>query len=283
MVFGLANCRSLAEPYLGFVLPRRFYHSLRESHSIFVYGFKNLEAHYHVILPQDRPNPSDWIKGGRIDFDDGSSLPITQLNNDGTATIFNLTAPVNISSLLFTVTSTGPSSGNIGLSEIVVSYSQPQTPVPRADWVDPLPLAGAKPAFDTTRDLARNATALSSTSSLNQGPNKAIDGILGGYTAQGGVASEEWATAGEKSGAWIKLTWPYPITVNQVVLYVSLFTLFGSHPLDTLTVVCRTDPTWPIKSSERLFDSPVVRSSVLVLSSTTVQLQRFLSQGSILR
>ncbi|GAA5954834.1 hypothetical protein JCM3765_007787 [Sporobolomyces pararoseus] len=179
------------------------------------------DSYYLVdsIVLYDRPNPSDWITGGVIAFDDGSSLPITQLKNDGTATIFNLTSPVNISSLLFTVGSTGPSSGNIGLSEIVVSYSQPQTPVPRADWVDPLPLAGSQASFDTSRDLARNATALSSTSSLNQGPNKAIDGLLGGYTAQGGVATEEWATAGEKDGAWIKLTWPYTITVNQVVLY----------------------------------------------------------------
>ncbi|GAA5841179.1 hypothetical protein JCM3766R1_001696 [Sporobolomyces carnicolor] len=179
-------------------------------------------AYYLVdsIALYDRPNPNDWITSGVVEFDDGTTVAITKLNNDGTATWFNLSTPVNMSSLVFTVKSTGPSSANIGLSEIVVSYSQPQTPVPRLDWVDPLPTAGgSKPAFDTSRDLARNATALSSTSSLNQGPNKAIDGNLGGYTPQGGVATEEWATAGEKEGAWIKLSWPFTITVNQVVLY----------------------------------------------------------------
>lgn len=83
-------------------------------------------AYYMVdsLIFYDRPNDGDWVTGGHVDFDDGSSVSIPTLNDDGSATIVNLTTPVNISSLLFTVTSVGPWSNSIGLSELSVSYSQ---------------------------------------------------------------------------------------------------------------------------------------------------------------
>jgi hypothetical protein len=83
-------------------------------------------AYYMVdsLIFYDRPNDGDWVTGGHVDFDDGSSVSIPALHDDGSATIVNLTKAVNISSLLFTVTSVGPWSNSIGLSELSVSYSQ---------------------------------------------------------------------------------------------------------------------------------------------------------------
>lgn len=168
---------------------------------------------------QDRPNTDDWITGGSIQFDDGTSLPISSLDNSGGATVFNLSSPANMSSLQFTVSSAGPSSGNVGLAEIVVSYSQPQTPTPKTVAQNSTVVAQPAPDIDTSIDLALNATVSASTSSPNQGASKAVDGEIGGYTSSGGDYTEEWASLGEGAGAWYKLTWPYGITVNQVVLY----------------------------------------------------------------
>jgi len=200
---------------------------------------------------------NDWITGGKVVFDDGTVVPITTLNNAGMATTFDLSTPVNMSSLQFTVTSTGSSSGNVGLAEIIVSYSQPQTPIRKANFTDPQPVAGSgQLPFDTSTDLARNATAKASSSFVGQGPDKAIDGFIGGYTPEGGLGSQEWASYREKVGAWIKLTWPYRITVNQVVLYVRDLAPFSStvSPAHSLRLL-RIGRIWLIKSQEELFVS----------------------------
>ncbi|KAI5474860.1 Galactose-binding domain-like protein [Pseudohyphozyma bogoriensis] len=43
---------------------------------------------------------------------------------------------------------------------------------------------------------------------------------LGGYLDSGnGTDSEEWSSNGETTGAWLQLTWPHAVTINQVVLY----------------------------------------------------------------
>ena len=124
-----------------------------------------------------------------------------------------------MSSLQFTVTSASGSSGNVGLAEIVVSYSQPQTPILKGNETNSTVVATPAPTFDWSTDLALNATARASTSSPNQGPEKAINAAPGGFTYAGGSYLDEWASAGEQAGAWIKLNWDYGITVNQVVLY----------------------------------------------------------------
>ena len=78
----------------------------------------------------------------------------------------------------------------------------------------------AIPLVDTTNDLALNATATASSFSPNQGPDKAIDGYVDGYKEQGnGMPYEEWASNGEKAGAWLLLTWPSPINITRVTLY----------------------------------------------------------------
>ena len=67
----------------------------------------------------DRPNLNDQITGGNIQFSDGSSITISALNNDGSATTFTF-ATKTITSLTLNITSVSPSTGNVGLAEIQV-------------------------------------------------------------------------------------------------------------------------------------------------------------------
>ena len=45
---------------------------------------------------------------------------------------------------------------------------------------------------------------------------KAVDGVVDGWP---GDYTREWATNGERVGAWIKLSWSVPYVVDRVVLY----------------------------------------------------------------
>lgn len=68
----------------------------------------------------DRPNLTEHILSGTIQFSDGSTLNVGQLPNNGTALTLNLQNPKITSSLKFTITSVSSSSRNIGLSEVEV-------------------------------------------------------------------------------------------------------------------------------------------------------------------
>jgi LmbE family N-acetylglucosaminyl deacetylase len=59
-------------------------------------------------------------------------------------------------------------------------------------------------------------TASSVASPDVQSAGKAIDGIVSGFPI---MATAEWATAGERVGAWIQLDWPEDHTVNGVKLF----------------------------------------------------------------
>jgi LmbE family N-acetylglucosaminyl deacetylase len=61
-----------------------------------------------------------------------------------------------------------------------------------------------------------DATAVASSESSRQTATMAIDGALMGYPA---IVGGEWASDGEKAGAWIKLSWANPVMVSRVVLY----------------------------------------------------------------
>jgi len=69
---------------------------------------------------------------------------------------------------------------------------------------------------------AVNIAALSAVTASSESPStgqlaiKAVDGVIDGYP---GDYTKEWATNGEKAGAWIRLTWPLAYTVDQIVLY----------------------------------------------------------------
>ena len=49
-----------------------------------------------------------------------------------------------------------------------------------------------------------------------KGVVKAVDEVIDGWP---GDYSREWATIGEGSGAWIRLTWPIAYSVDRVLLY----------------------------------------------------------------
>ncbi|GAA6015570.1 hypothetical protein JCM10207_008130 [Rhodosporidiobolus poonsookiae] len=184
-------------------------------------------AYYMVdsLVLYDRPNSNDQITSGTVKFSDGSSLPITTLNNAGGATVFNLTKPVNISSLQFTVNSVSLTTSSVGLAEIAAFYSLPQTPVNITDssnTTTTLPIQGDLDDEDWADDLALlpGVDATSSTLVDGQDPGNAINGDANGYKEDGtGDAYQEWATRGEGAGAWINLTWPYPISVKQISLF----------------------------------------------------------------
>jgi chitodextrinase len=68
------------------------------------------------------------------------------------------------------------------------------------------------------RNLAPSAAVTASSQNTNstQLASKAVDGIVDGRP---GDYTREWATVGEKAGAWIRLAWGSAQTVDRVVLY----------------------------------------------------------------
>lgn len=64
-------------------------------------------------------------------------------------------------------------------------------------------------------DLASSATATFSSQETDQTTGIA-DGKIGGYPDD---RSQEWSTSGEKTGAWVTLTWSKPQTLAQIVLF----------------------------------------------------------------
>jgi uncharacterized repeat protein (TIGR02543 family) len=76
-----------------------------------------------------------------------------------------------------------------------------------------LSVATSQPA-----NIAPLATVTASTQNTATGQTaaKAVDGVITGYP---GDYTKEWATTGQKVGAWLNLAWPSPYSVTQVVLY----------------------------------------------------------------
>jgi LmbE family N-acetylglucosaminyl deacetylase len=80
----------------------------------------NWERTYHVhrVILYDRPNLEDHVLGGRLYFNDGSSLVIGSLPNDGAGYPVDIPVGKNVKSLRFEITKAdGP---NKGLSEIEI-------------------------------------------------------------------------------------------------------------------------------------------------------------------
>ncbi|GAA5953533.1 hypothetical protein JCM3765_005065 [Sporobolomyces pararoseus] len=74
----------------------------------------------------------------------------------------------------------------------------------------------------TLNNLALKATttASSQTTWTGQYSKGAIDGIIGGYVTGGSYyTTQEWASSGEKSGAWITLNWGSIQRFNKIVLW----------------------------------------------------------------
>lgn len=72
----------------------------------------------------DRPNLTDQVTGGTLTFSDGSSVPVSELPNNGSARTITF-APKSVTSIRFTVGSVRPGTTNVGLSEFEVYSNMP--------------------------------------------------------------------------------------------------------------------------------------------------------------
>jgi hypothetical protein len=72
--------------------------------------------------------------------------------------------------------------------------------------------------MSTGSNIAPLATVTASSQNVATGQLaiKAVDGIVDGYP---GDYTREWATNGERAGAWITLSWSAPYVVDQIVLH----------------------------------------------------------------
>jgi len=133
------------------------------------------------IVLYDRPDSSDWSKGGTLSFSDGSSITVTGIPNDGTAKVVTFADKI-VTWVRFQVTN---SSGCNGLSEFQVY-----------DW-----------------NLAKTAAISASSEYSSQYPaTNVADGIIGQW------GSGEWSSNSE-ANPWIQMNWTSSQTVNKVVLY----------------------------------------------------------------
>ncbi len=73
-----------------------------------------------AVVLYDRPNLSDHILGGLLEFSDGTSVPVGALDNAGGGVAVRFDAR-NVTWIRFTVTETEWSTNNVGLSEIEVN------------------------------------------------------------------------------------------------------------------------------------------------------------------
>ncbi|MHB1010771.1 MAG: DUF7402 domain-containing protein [Propionibacteriaceae bacterium] len=99
------------------------------------------------------------------------------------------------------------------------------TTAPAAPSTTPAPTTPTAPAVPTTptapasTNLARSVdvTVTASTQNTESGQSaaKAVDGSALGYPVD---YTREWASRGERAGAWIQLTWPGAVTLDRVVL-----------------------------------------------------------------
>lgn len=74
----------------------------------------------------------------------------------------------------------------------------------------------AIPILDRMFDLARSATTTASSSEHGYSPAGVIDGNASGYPHG---KQFEWASNDEKTGAWVKLEWAQPQTIDTIWIY----------------------------------------------------------------
>ncbi|GAA5978485.1 hypothetical protein JCM5350_003119 [Sporobolomyces pararoseus] len=109
----------------------------------------NTPVTFNQIVLFDRPNLGDQVTAANITFSDGSFVSVGTLNNDGSATYFNLASPVTTSSLRFTVTGVSSSTGNVGLSEIEL-FSVPASGFSTTTPVQGIPKVVSSAAVSST-------------------------------------------------------------------------------------------------------------------------------------
>ncbi|KAM0752192.1 hypothetical protein T439DRAFT_312308 [Meredithblackwellia eburnea MCA 4105] len=199
----------------------------------------------------DRPNLNDWAQGGTITFSDGGVVTVPSLNNDGTALVLNLKTSVTVTSLIFKVTAVSSTTSNVGLSEIeaytsasTASGAQTVSVVYGGSTATPSSSSSTRTSSSSTRassttstssapsststiqystyNLAYSASITASSQDSNDGSLavRAIDGQIGGYTADGtGDQTLEWSSDHQGAGATLTLTWTSTVKISKVTLY----------------------------------------------------------------
>ncbi|GAB6164729.1 hypothetical protein JCM19992_07290 [Thermostilla marina] len=94
------------------------------------------------------------------------------------------------------------------LAEVRLLTEDPGPEVPRSERVDS--------PLDSDANLALEAAVSASSVHPDYTANAACDGKAEGYPD---AAAHEWASHGEKVGAWVKLTWSEPQTIDRVWLF----------------------------------------------------------------
>jgi len=79
---------------------------------------------------------------------------------------------------------------------------------------DASPKAEPNP-FKTKKNIARHANVSVSSRHADYRVEGATDGVAGGYP---GNIANEWASNGEKEGAWVKLSWTTPQSIDRILL-----------------------------------------------------------------
>ena len=152
---------------------------------------------------------------GQVVYLDGSQ----SRDPDGTVLSYQWVQESGTPVQLLGPTSAGPSfAAPTGLNrneiltfDLVVSDGQFASPPDSVNVI----IQASQPADGNIAPLA-TVSASSETPQEGSTAVKAVDGFVGGWP---GDPALEWATAGEKTGAWIRLGWPVAYKVSRLVLY----------------------------------------------------------------
>ncbi|GJN89692.1 hypothetical protein Rhopal_002679-T1 [Rhodotorula paludigena] len=191
---------------------------------------------FNQIVLYDRPSPTDNIRNCAIMLSSQEIIWLGPLNNDGSATVFNLTTRYT-DSLLFGVFEVSPSTTAVGLAEIqlfnnpsAITSASPTSAVPAATSS-----AAAAVLSTASTSAAASATSIkpSATPSGVAAPISTLTNYAAGtltgasswidgsdpYKVFDGSLSTEWISNGEKANAWLAFNFTKTVTINQLVLY----------------------------------------------------------------
>ena len=195
-----------------------------------------------AVVLYDRPNGGDWVTGSTLSFSDGSSVAVGALNNTGGGTTVTFAARTT-TSLRFTVTAVGPTTGNVGLAELQ-AWTSGSTPVTTAPVTTapvttapvttapvttapvttaPVTTAPVTTAPVTTAPVttAPVTTAPVTTAPVTTAPvttAPVATGPVGPDLAPTAVLTGGLGAQPNGVGTWVQLTWAKSVTVGRVVL-----------------------------------------------------------------
>lgn len=155
----------------------------------------------------DRPNSEDQVLGGAIYFTGEGMLPFSQLENTAETPYRIWFEPRQTKNVMIVINHVKPGSPNIGLAEAAV-FSPVDESIFGYSEIDSLPPAEANRALSASVEVSSNYGLYD--------VGGAIDGILGGNPDNN---LEEWASDGEGEGAWIRLSWDEPVSINRIALF----------------------------------------------------------------